>query len=209
VKIRSYAIAGLLSLLNCQAPAPSQANVQPAPEITAPVDPAQEAEAQLSRMFELMAIYYKAEHPGPANLAFIGEDGQVLSVALHRCAHPSEQYAGGYSDVIPPLTINCSAGPDGKCVPTDKPSKPFEYDETVWQTNPMFSALGFSQDGPHRFHYGVRTINELTGHGRCQFTVQAFADLDNDSVFSTYEGYGAGDVTGVHSADGLFIDTGD
>jgi hypothetical protein len=193
VKIRSYAIAGLLSLLNCHAPAPSQADVQPAQEITAPVDPAQEAEAQLSRMFELMAIYYKAEHPGPA---------------LHRCAHPSEQYAGGYSDVIPPLTINCSAGPEGKCVPIDKPSKPFEYDKTVWQTNPMFSALGFSQDGPHRFHYGVRTVNELTGHGSCQFTVQAFADLDNDSVFSTYEGYGAGDVTGVHSADGLFIDTG-
>jgi hypothetical protein len=65
---------------------------------------------------------------------------------------------------------------------------------------------GFSQDAPHRFHYGIRTINDIRGYGSCQFTVQAFADLDNDSVFSTYEGYGAGDVTGVHSAIGLFID---
>ena len=52
----------------------------------------------------------------------------------------------------------------------------------------------------------MRATNSLRGYGACQFTVQAFADLDSDGVYSTYETSGAGDQTGVAAAEGYFVD---
>ena len=199
MKTRDYVIATLL-LFGCDSPK------TPEVESAVKVDPAQEATLEVSRMYELIASYYKTEHADSGEMAFIGEGGKVQGLAPHRCSHPKDQPAGGDSGAVPPLTVTCSAGPDGKCVPTDNPSKPYEYDKAVWQDNAMFSALGFSQDKPHRFHYGIRTINEITGYGRCQFTAQAFGDLDGDSVFSTYERAGGADQSGVNSGTEFFID---
>ena len=39
-----------------------------------------------------------------------------------------------------------------------------------------------------------------------QFTAQAFADLDADGIFSTYERSGAGDIQGVNASIGLYVD---
>jgi hypothetical protein len=39
-----------------------------------------------------------------------------------------------------------------------------------------------------------------------QFTAQAFGDLDDDGLFSTFERAGAADENGINAAAGLYID---
>jgi type IV pilus assembly protein PilA len=57
---------------------------------------------------------------------------------------------------------------------------------------------------PHYFHYDFRWAS--VGEGACQFTAQAFGDLDGDGIYSTYERAGAADGLGVNMAAGLYID---
>ncbi len=126
----------------------------------------------------------------------------------HRCAGSGAlTNPRGDSGVVPPLSVDCSAGPQGKCVPSSSPGKPWEYDENVWGKNSVFGEIGFEKTEPHRFHYAVRAENDLDDtYGACQFTVQAFGDLDGDGVFSTFERSGAGDAHGLVGAAGLYID---
>jgi hypothetical protein len=51
---------------------------------------------------------------------------------------------------------------------------------------------------PHFFHYNFKWKNDPSGRGSCQFTVQAFGDLDGDGTYSTFERSGTaigGEVT--------------
>ena len=59
----------------------------------------------------------------------------------------------------------------------------------MWTDNPVFGALNFAfaPEDVHYFHYRFLAENVPGDHGACTFTVQAFGDLDDDSVFSTYE----------------------
>ncbi len=70
----------------------------------------------------------------------------------------------------------------------------------------MWNSLNFVQEQAHFFHYNFTAVNGVTGYGNCQFTSQAFADLDDDDIFSTFERSGAADVNGVNAAAGLYID---
>jgi hypothetical protein len=177
-------------------PAPESA---PAPELRP------EPLGELQRLFEHVENYFELEHP--VDTFYLDEQGQPVPIASHRCpTDPKLDFVEGISAVVPALTANCGAGPDGTCVPTDAPSQVHEYAISAWADDPIFAALGFSEQAPHRFHYGVRAINSLGGYGACMFTVQAFGDLDSDGVYSTYELYGAGDQTGVASAEGYFVD---
>ena len=59
----------------------------------------------------------------------------------------------------------------------------------------------------HYFHYNFIWNNDTSDpYGRCQFTVQAFGDLDDDGVFSTFERSGAADQLGINASIGLYID---
>jgi len=77
----------------------------------------------------------------------------------------------GNSPLTPEET--CCASPDGMC----------EGDESVWDT-PTWIALSFTIATPHRFRYAYETAGEGPG---AVFTARASADLDCDTVLSTFE----------------------
>lgn len=104
----------------------------------------------------------------------------------------------GEAGVTPPISVNCNDGPAGRCTAGDA------YDSSAWGDNEVWSALGFEMAEGHYFHYNIRWGQDQAG--ACQFTAQAFGDLDDDGVFSTYERAGAADVNGVNAAAGLYID---
>jgi type IV pilus assembly protein PilA len=159
-----------------------------------------EAKVQLAKLYDATASYFSAEHINRgADLADM--------VPTHSC--PNNGQLMGEAGITPPLSTNCNEGPGGRCVPSEAASDSGggDYDVAMWIDNPVWAALDFQQDTGHFFHYNFIWANSGDGgYGSCQFTVQAFADLDDDGVFSTYERYGAGDISGVNAAIGLYID---
>ncbi|WP_146158030.1 hypothetical protein [Enhygromyxa salina] len=158
-----------------------------------------EVKLNLARLHDATSAYFQAEHVDAAD--FLSDDANV---AIHAC--PNNGDPEGEAGITPPLSVKCSEGPDAKCLPSAQPGPPGTYDSALWTDNPVWSGLDFAQDEGHAFHYNFIWANETSGYGNCQFTIQAFADLDDDGIYSTYERYGAGDVTGVAAAAGLFID---
>jgi hypothetical protein len=76
----------------------------------------------------------------------------------------------------------------------------------LWANNNVWSGLNFQMEQAHFFHYNFRASNSGTGYGTCQFSAQAFGDLDDDAIYSTYERSAAADENGVNAAAGLYID---
>jgi hypothetical protein len=74
------------------------------------------------------------------------------------------------------------------------------WDHAGWK------ALNLDTKLPHRFHYRYVASEVEAPEGRCVFTVQAFGDLDDDGIFSTFERSGMFDHTGLNAAAGLYID---
>jgi type IV pilus assembly protein PilA len=121
-------------------------------------------------------------------------------------ASPTGATAAG---ITPAINLDCNAGPGGRCVPAVGGSGAGYYNMTFWTDNNVWNGLNFQQEQGHYFHYNFVASNAATGFGQCQFTAQAFGDLDDDSgtkVFSTYERSGAADQNGVNAAAGLYID---
>ena len=162
-----------------------------------------EARVQIAKMFDTASAFFNEEHVDRG--AVLGAGGE-LTVAPHRCpAMPGKNK--GSSGIVPPLSVDCSKGPSGKCVPVAGGSdEPGHYAAELWTDNAAFNELNFAMDSPHYFHYEFRYENNPTGFGECQFTAQAFGDLDADGTFSTYERSGAADENGVNAAAGLYID---
>ena len=102
----------------------------------------------------------------------------------------------------PALDVPCARGPGGRC--TIGGDGPAAYSGRQW-TSADWKALGFAMREAHRFHYNLRAT-ELPDRAGCQFTAQAFGDLDDDGVFSTFERAGAADHLGIN-APGLYIDS--
>jgi hypothetical protein len=128
----------------------------------------------------------------------------VATLALHHC--PNDGQLSGEAGITPPLSVDCNEGPGGRCVPSEKAGGPGHYDAALWHDNPVWKALEFEQEYPHYFHYNFEWSNTAEGDGACEFTVQAFGDLDDDGVFSTFERSGTADSEGVNAAVGLYID---
>jgi type IV pilus assembly protein PilA len=127
-------------------------------------------------------------------------DGVSKYYAEHgRCPSDGEGSAG----ITPPLALDCNDGPGGRCVPSETAASPGYYPIEAWTDNPVWSALRFQQEQAHYFHYDVRWNQGPQG---CQFTAQAFGDLDDDGIYSTYERAGAANAHGVNAAAGLYID---
>lgn len=159
-----------------------------------------EARVQIAKMFDAASAYFNEER---VMRAVAG--AAIEEMTPHAC--PNDGRLSGTAGVTPPLTVDCSEGPGGKCVPTvGGGTGPGVYDSNLWVTNPVWNALNFQMEQAHMFHYDFKWTNGGTGFGQCQFTAQAFADLDSDGVWSTYERAGAANQDGVNAAAGLYID---
>jgi type IV pilus assembly protein PilA len=166
---------------------------------------AAEAKSQIAKMYDATSTYFKTEHAGRGATGFLGKGGQVQDMAVHRCPHPSGQPTGGEAGLTPDLSCNCNEGPGGRCIPAPEGGAGGYYDIDLWNNNVIWNGLNFMLEQAHFFHYNFVALNEIAGYGRCQFSVQAFADLDDDGVFSTFERSGAADPRGVNGAIGLYI----
>ncbi|MEM9462686.1 MAG: hypothetical protein AAGF11_51535 [Myxococcota bacterium] len=172
-----------------------------------------EARVQIAKMFDAASAYFNEEHVSRGAIAIIGAGGTiggvgggaVGGVAPHAC--PNDGRPKGNAGLTPPLSVNCNDGPGGRCVPVaGEPKGPGEYSMKLWTDNPVWNGLNFQMEQGHYFHYDFRWENEISGFGACQFTAQAFGDLDDDRILSTYERSGAADEMGVNGAAGLYID---
>lgn len=162
-----------------------------------------EARVGVAQMFDGVAEFFSEERLRTGEVKL--KKGAPKTV--HRC--PSDGRLVGQAGPTPPLSLRCAEGPEGKCVPVrGTPSGPGEYSIDLWLEDPVWREIDFVQEQPHAFHYGFRWANGDTsnGFGNCMFTAQAFGDLDDDGLFSTYERAGAADEYGLNAAAGLYID---
>jgi type IV pilus assembly protein PilA len=164
-----------------------------------------EARVQLAKMFDGASAHFNEEHVERGATGLIGTGGAISAMAPHRCPHPTGSPTGGAAGITPNAT-NCNDGPGGRCVPGVNASGSGYYNMTEWTDNNVWNGLNFQQEQGHYFRYNFLATNATTGFGTCQFTAQAFGDLDDDTTFSTYERSGAADQNGVNGAAGLYID---
>lgn len=168
-----------------------------------------EARVQLSKMFDSASAYFNEEHVDRQPVQVLGGGGVIANMAPHRCPYYSGEETGTTQATITPGTgvANCNEGPGGRCVPNASGGggDPGYYAMTLWTDNNAWNGLNFQQEQAHYFHYNFRASNAESGFGECQFTAQAFGDLDDDLTMSTYERAGAADQNGVNAAAGLYI----
>lgn len=166
-------LGGLASVTACGESVHSRREVQ-----------AGEAEWNADQIFESTVAYYRSE-PVRGYVSPERRAAPVADVARHRCPG-SPDGAAIDSGVTPPFEVRCAHGPDKRCLPGAAAVEGYPLE--LWRDNPIWSALEFELAGSHRFHYRFVATNDPGGEfGRCQFTVQAFGDLDGDGVFATYE----------------------
>jgi len=96
-----------------------------------------------------------------------------------------------------PATVKPTPAPEGRvhpcCGPKDADNDDrCDADPNAW-TADTWSALNFQVNDPHYFFYEFES-NGKTGSAAA-FTAKAYADLDCDGTFSTFERYGYGDET--------------
>lgn len=159
----------------------------------------EEAVRGLADMFNGVAAHFNEQRP---------DYGLAGELPPHRCPHPVDQPLAGEHGPTPPLDLRCADGPSGRCTPRQHPGAPGTYDLSEWTADPVWQGIGFRHTGGHYFHYSYRFRNSVTpdGHGACEFTVRATADLDGDGVWSVYERSGHADRTGVRADAGLRIE---
>lgn len=158
-----------------------------------------EARIQLARMFDAASSYFEDEHIFVEMLP----DGTSRAIKRHLC--PNDGHEQGAAGLTPPASVDCNEGPDAECVPAIADT-PGHYDAAEWQDNTIWKAMGFDQKDAHAFHYDFKYENFPGELGGCQFTAQAFGDLDADGVFSTYERVGIADEGRVEEPGPLLVD---
>lgn len=104
----------------------------------------------------------------------------------------------------PPLATACEGPPMHACRPVAESTGAGDYPSALWHDDPMWRMLGVELDRPHRLHYALKFGSRSPGG--CQFTAQAFGDLDQDGVWATFEFSGAIDEFGPNENLGLWID---
>jgi prepilin-type N-terminal cleavage/methylation domain-containing protein len=165
-----------------------------------------EAKTQIAKLYDAASSYFKSEHAERGATQFIEQGGQVADLAPHKCPHPAGSPGGGQALLTPDIGTDCNIGPGGKCVPATGGGAAGYYDIALWNDNPVWNGMNFLQEQAHFFHYNFIALNNTVGYGQCQFTAQAFADLDADGLFSTFERSGAADIQGVNASIGLYVD---
>lgn len=162
-----------------------------------------EANVNIAKLFDGTSAYFNSDRVDRGEVEQIGAGGAVADGATHRCPHPPNAPTGGEAGFTP--GVNCNDGPAGRCIPRVGGDTGGYYSLEAWSGNHMWNALSFSMEQGHFFHYNYRSSNSNTGFGTCQFTAQAFADLDDDGEYSTFERSGAADQSGVNGSAGLYI----
>ena len=173
-----------------------------------------EAKAQIAKMFDATSAFFNEEHVNRGATDLLGGTGKVTDRAPHLCPycdggkHCAGDPSAGQAVTTPgPKTLDCNTGPGARCVPVPGGGGAGYYDMGRWTDNNVWNGLNFQQEQGHYFHYNFVYANTTTGFGACQFTAQAFGDLDGDTtIFSTYERSGAADQNGVNAAVGLFVE---
>ena len=166
-----------------------------------------EARVQLAKIFDATSAYFAEENVARGAVDLIGAGGAIADAAPHKCPHDAGDPTAATTLVTPPIGTDCNTGPGGRCVPAVGGGGAGYYDMNLWANDARWNALNFQQEQGHFFHYDFLSANATTGYGSCQFTAQAFGDLDGDTaVYSTYERTGAADQNGVNGAAGLYID---
>lgn len=155
-----------------------------------------QVQGDLRMIFDGASAYFDEKHI----VIEVVPGGGTIKNHVHVC--PGGGPTSGEAGITPPLSVDCNDGPGGRCVPGS--SGPGGYPAAAWD-DLVWKGLGFSLGDPHYFHYNFRYDNDPRGYGSCRFTAQAFADLDDDGVFSTYELVGAADATGVDASAGITI----
>lgn len=150
-----------------------------------------EARVNVNRMFDAASAYLMEERLAPGGT-------QMLTGVC-----PSDGRPEGETGITPPLTVDCAKGPQGRCTPGG--SGDGGYDATLWSEGNVWPQLGFEQQDPHYFHYNFKWKNDL-GQGACQFTAQAFGDLDGDGVYSTFERVGSSTEGGMAGASTIAVE---
>jgi len=162
-----------------------------------------EARVQIAKLFDSASAYFSEEHVESSTVETIGSGASVSDTAPHRCPINGSDVVD--ATLTPDIAVDCNAGPGGHCVPGSTAGG--GYPMSSWTDNLIWNDLAFQQEQGHYFHYNFIGLNDATdGYGTCQFTAQAFANLDGDAIFSTFERGGAGDRNGVNGSVGLFIE---
>ena len=140
-----------------------------------------ESRVHIAKMFDAASSAFNEEQIGAAG------------ASTHAC--PNDGRSEGEAGLTPPLSVDCSKG-----------CEPASYGMQLWTDNKVWSALNFQLEQKHYFHYNFRWKNTPGAYGSCQFTAQAFADLDGDGTYSTFERAGVADENGISASAGLYID---
>lgn len=135
-----------------------------------------EARMNVQRLVQSTTMYLMEERLAP-----------VGGTLAHVC--PNDGRTEGETGITPPLDVACGKASGGKCTPGG--SGDGGYDPKLWSESNVWSQLGFELQDPHYFHYNFKWKNDPSAQGSCQFTAQAFGDLDADGVYSTYEQVGS------------------
>jgi prepilin-type N-terminal cleavage/methylation domain-containing protein len=167
-----------------------------------------EARIQIAKIFDATSAYFAEENVERGQTQLIGLGGAITAGSPHKCPHDAGDDTVATSSPTPGWAlVNCNDGPGGRRVPAAGGGGAGYYDITVWTDSSVWNALNFQQEQGHFFHYNfIAANNTADGYGECQFTAQAFGDLDDDLTMSTYERTGAADQNGVNGAAGLYID---
>ncbi len=164
-----------------------------------------EARVQLAKVFDAASSYFNEEHVERGEVAILGQGGTISDQAPHRCPYLTNP-VGAQDSGMTPVATNCNDGPGGRCVPSVGGGAAGYYETTEWTDNNVWNGLNFQQEQAHFFRYQFLANNtSATGFGECQFTAQAFGDLDDDGEYSTFERSGAADQAGVNGSAGLYI----
>ncbi len=164
-----------------------------------------EARLQLAKMFDSTAAYFVADRVRRGKVKFVSKKGKLPKAAGHKCPQFNNK-TKGEAKLTPRLKKHCADGPGGRCLPGVGAKGKGKYDMTFWTNNTVWNGLNFQMEQAHFYHYNFVYENDTNGYGACQFTVQAFGDLDDDGVYSTFERTGAADREGVNGAAGLYME---
>lgn len=142
-----------------------------------------------------------------ANIARVFDSVAAVGMGMRKPGKcPVGRGKSGSSGMTPPLSLDCSVGPGGRCVPDEAGGGGGAgyYSKELWTKNDVWSAIDFRQDEGHYYHYEYewKQVDRKT----CEFTIRAMGDLDGDGEFSTFERSGAITPEGVNAAMGLFVD---
>lgn len=157
-----------------------------------------EAKTNIAKMFDGVSSYYNSEHVERGKVLLLANGGAKSTLAPHRCPTNS---SGKVDALTPAITLDCNAGPGGRC----QPGTGAQYPMTDWTDNPIWNGINFQMEQGHYYHYGLQGVNSGS-YGDCVFTAQAFGNLDGDAVYSTFERAAAASKDGITAAAGLYVD---